>query len=477
MPRNKGHEIKVGVFVAIGLGIFALAIFALTGLGLSGGEDTYKVLFKSVAGLENGSLVRLGGLKVGRVESVGISKENARMAEAVITVKTGTPIHKDTKVQVTSVGVTGSMFLSMTLGSPDSPLLKSGATLRGEEATSFQDVINEAKGVAKRMNSVLTGLDKTANIVFEDVKKLVGDARAKVASILSTTDRAVLRFESILSVENEQNIKRFLASLGRAADRLEKNIEPAAKEFRLTLQRVRKSLGQVDRTAGAFSKLAGDSSGFVAELKRRLVSADRLMARYDRVGVGLEKVFTSGESAVAELTAALKNEIRVLREELQKEISAAGRTVRQEVGGVGDQARKTLKEGGAGLNSALSAVEGVARRVDGFLAGNQRDLKAVIVNVKVLTERLNKIVVEISGGEDGGRLTGAAEEMRLALKRAHSLMAQLDETVASHREDIQILITDLRETASNLSDFTAVIKDRPSSIILSAPAAPRTFDK
>ncbi|MEE9256970.1 MAG: MlaD family protein [bacterium] len=476
MPRNTGHEIKVGIFVAVGLGIFALAIFALTGLGLGGGEDTYKVLFKSVAGLENGSLVRLGGLKVGRVESVGISKENARMAEAVITVKTGTPIRKDTKVQVTSVGVTGSMFLSMTLGSPDSPLLKPGATLRGEEAASFQDVINEAKGVAQRMNSVLVGLDKTANTVFEDVKKLVGDARVKVASILSATDRAVLRFESILSVENEQNIKRFLASLGEAADRLEKNIEPAAKEFRLTLQRVRQSLGQVDRTADAFTKLAGDSSGFVADLKVRLASADRLMARYDRVGAGLEKVFASGENAVAELTAALKNEIRILREEIQKEISAAGRTVRREVGGVGDQARKTLQEGGAGLNSALSAVEGVARRVDGFLAGNQRDLKAVIVNVKVLTERLNKIVVEISGGEDGGRLKGAAEEMRLALKRAHSLMAQLDDTVASNREDIQILITDLRETASNLSDFTAMIKDRPSSIILSAPAAPRTFE-
>jgi hypothetical protein len=56
-------------------------------------------------------------------------------------------------------------------------------------------------------------------------------------------------------------------------------------------------------------------------------------------------------------------------------------------------------------------------------------------------------------------------------------MSQLDDTVASHREDIQILITDLRDTASNLSDFTTTLKDRPSSLILSQPAAPRTFER
>ena len=62
MPRDTGHEVKVGIFVAVGLGIFALFVIALTGIGFRGGEDVYRVHFKSVAGLENGSVVRLGGL-------------------------------------------------------------------------------------------------------------------------------------------------------------------------------------------------------------------------------------------------------------------------------------------------------------------------------------------------------------------------------------------------------------------------------
>ncbi|MDP7664163.1 MAG: MlaD family protein, partial [Nitrospinota bacterium] len=336
MPENTGNQVKVGLFVAAGLGIFALFIVSLMGLGLGGSKDTYSVLFKTVAGLENGSIVRLGGLKVGRVENVGISVRNARMAEAVISVNTGTPIRRDSRVLVTSVGVTGSMYLSITLGSPDAPLFRPGSVLRGQEAASFQDVINEAQGVASRMNKVLGGLDETAQLVFSDIQKLVRSARTKFDTILGATGRAVARVENILSEENERTITRFLASLGKAADRLEKNIGPAVKEFQLTLQRVRKSLAQVDRTADSFTKLAGDSSDFVAELKGRLSAADRLLARFDRVGEGLEKVLASGEKAVGELTGALKSEVRIVREELQKEIAATGSAVRGEISGVGE---------------------------------------------------------------------------------------------------------------------------------------------
>ena len=64
MPRDKSHEMKVGIFVTAGLAIFALFVVVLMGIGFSGEEVLYKVRFGDVAGLENGSIVRLGGLKV-----------------------------------------------------------------------------------------------------------------------------------------------------------------------------------------------------------------------------------------------------------------------------------------------------------------------------------------------------------------------------------------------------------------------------
>jgi ABC-type transporter Mla subunit MlaD len=200
------------------------------------------------------------------------------------------------------------------------------------------------------------------------------------------------------------------------------------------------------------------------------------MTRFDLVGEGLEKVFATGERAVGELAGALKTEIPLIREEVQKEIASAGSAVRGEISGVGSQAKASLKKGGESLQSTLGAVEGVANRVDGFLVTNQGELRKVIVNFSTLSSSLNEILLQV-GGEKGSKIKGAAEELRGAMSRARSLLSQLNEVVASHREDIQILISDLRETASNLSNFTATIKDQPSSMILSAPAAPRTFDK
>ena len=677
MFGSRGQEVKVGIFVTAGICIFALFVFGLTWVGLSGDGDTYRILFKNVAGLENGSLVRLGGLKVGRVERVGISKENQMMAEAVILVERGTPISKSSKIQVTSVGVTGSMYLSISLGLQGSALFKPGSVIQGQEAASFQGAINEARETASRVNKMLEGLDETTRMVFNDVQRLVRSIRGKVSSILGTADRAMARFENILSKKNEIIVTGFLVSLGRAADRLEKNIGPAISGLQLTLGRVRQSIGRVDQTAQAFKKLAGDSSALIAQINARLAVADRLLSRFERVSEGLEKVFATSEKAVADLTLALKAELQLIRGELQKEIAGAGSSVRheigsvasqakaqlrkgsaemegalrsakkeiegvgtslrrelgnvaiqakaqlqkgsaemggafrsakkeiegvgtslrheigsvasqakvqlqkgsagmegalrsakkeiegvgtslrrelgsvatqakaqlrkgsaemegalrsatkeiegvgtslrrelgsvatqakaqlrkgsaemegalrtakkevegvgtslrREIGGVATQARATLRKSGASLEKALLSVEKVAGRVDGFLVANQAELKNIFEGFGSLSKRLNTILLQISGGEGGDRLKGAAEELRLALRRANSLMGQLDDTVSSHREDIQILITDLRETARNMSDFTDTIKERPSSIILSAPAAPRTFGK
>src|SRR3990172_8166210 len=186
MPRNKAHEVKVGVFVAAGLAILALYILVLTGIAVTGGEDEYRVRFRNVAGLENGSLVALGGLKVGRVEAVGIAKDDISMMEAVIRVKRGTPIRQDSKAEVTSVGITGSMYLSFTLGTPKAPLLKPGTVIRGIEAASFQEVINEAREAATKVNKILGGLGETVESVANDAKGLMNDVRSQAGKGIAT---------------------------------------------------------------------------------------------------------------------------------------------------------------------------------------------------------------------------------------------------------------------------------------------------
>jgi ABC-type transporter Mla subunit MlaD len=438
MPRNKAHEVKVGIFVAAGLAIFAVFVVVLTGIAVTTGEDVYRVRFRNVAGLENGSIVALGGLKVGRVESVGIAKDNPAMMEAVIQVKNGTPIRANSKAEVTSVGLTGSMYLSLTLGTSDAPLLKPGATIRGAEAASFQEVINEARQAAGKVNQILGGLGETMDSVAKDAQGLMGEIRGQASKVIATTDRVLTRAESILSARNEQNINRFLAAVSRVSDSLEKNIEPLTKEFNETLRMARGSLREVNRTADAYAKLADQTSVLVTDVQKR---------------------------------------VEPLGDLLQKETSATGEALRKEIREVGEQVRRTVQEGGKDFTTAVGAVEGVSQKVQEFFETNRRELRTIVVNMSEVAERLNKVLAEVAGDEkNGDRLVGAAEELRLALGRARSLLTHLDETVASHREDIEVLITDLRETATNLNELTTTLRERPF-YIFRPPASPREFQE
>ncbi|MEK6711662.1 MAG: MlaD family protein [Nitrospinota bacterium] len=385
MPRNKAYEVKVGVFVAAGLAVLALFIVTLTGLTVTVGEDEYRVRFRNVAGLENGSLVALGGLKVGRVETVGIAKDDPSAMEAVIRVKKGAPIRRDSRVDVTSVGITGSMYLSLTLGSAQAPLLKPGATLQGTEAASFQEVINEARQAAERVNKILGSLGETVDAVASDARGLMNDVRGQAGDLIQSTGRMVRRAESVLSERNERNINRILDASAKVSESLEKGFDPTLREFSQTLQKARESLAEVDKTAQAYAGLAGD------------------------------------------------------------------------------------------VRKRIEPIEAVAREIEQFLQANRKELEATIVNISAMARRVNTILQEVAEGPDGNKLKGAAEELRLTLQKAHSLMSQLDETVASHREDIGLLITDLRDTAGNLSELSATLRERPSQVIFKPPASPREF--
>ena len=490
MPRDKAREIKVGIFVTAGLAIFALFVVVLMGIGFSGEEVLYKVRFGDVAGLENGSIVRLGGLKVGRVESVGIAQDDPGRMEAVILVKTGSPIRKDSKVQVTSVGVTGSMFLAISLGTANSPLLKAGGILRGEKAASFQDVINEVDTVATNLNKILVDLRDMAELISSEAKAIVLDIKVRMRSVLGSADRVAKRMENILNQKNELNINRFLTSLARVADTLEKNIEPSARELQATLRKAGETLGTIDRTARPYTSLAGDASKVLADVRASVAQARGVIASAGRVGASLEKVVVQGGEALESVKNAVEGEIQgvrqdlkeelgktagALREDLKGELSQTGDALRKEIGGVGGAAKKSLVAIEENLAAALASIEGAAKQVDEFLASNRKELREVILNFRLLSKRVDNIFVELSGGPDGDRLSGAAENLRLSLTRALSILSQVDDMVARNREDIQLLISDLRDTADNLNQFTTTLRDNPSTVIFRAPTPPREF--
>ena len=66
-------ELRVGLFVLVGLSVLAAGIFYVTGAGTIGPKYRLITYLPEVSGLANGAPVRLDGVEVGNVESIKLA--------------------------------------------------------------------------------------------------------------------------------------------------------------------------------------------------------------------------------------------------------------------------------------------------------------------------------------------------------------------------------------------------------------------
>ena len=109
-------ETIVGALALALAAAFLMYGYSVANAGLSS-DDSYEVLanFDSANGLTVGSDVRLAGIKVGIVSAQRLNEENYT---AALTLKLATQVRlpEDTSAKVTSDGLLGSNYISLTPG-------------------------------------------------------------------------------------------------------------------------------------------------------------------------------------------------------------------------------------------------------------------------------------------------------------------------------------------------------------------------
>jgi len=137
-------EIIVGIFVLAGLlclGYLAIRLGKLEVLGSQG----YVVYadFASVAGLKPGDPVEIAGVKVGKVESIALADDRARLG---LRIADHTKLQEDTIASVRARGLIGDKFIVLTLGGSDR-ILKPGDRIRETESPpDISDLIGKYIG-------------------------------------------------------------------------------------------------------------------------------------------------------------------------------------------------------------------------------------------------------------------------------------------------------------------------------------------
>jgi phospholipid/cholesterol/gamma-HCH transport system substrate-binding protein len=137
-------EIIVGIFVLAGLlclGYLAIRLGKLEVLGSQG----YLVYgdFASVAGLKPGDPVEIAGVKVGRVESIALADDRARLG---VRIADHVNLPEDTLASVRARGLIGDKYIVLSPGASDR-ILKTGERIRETESPpDISDLIGKYIG-------------------------------------------------------------------------------------------------------------------------------------------------------------------------------------------------------------------------------------------------------------------------------------------------------------------------------------------
>lgn len=158
-------ELRIGLMVLAALCVLAAFLFTLTpGQPLFASKTRFVTYLPDVAGLQEGSPVRLVGFDVGSVEKVGLSEfrdDPTRHAAVTFTLysKYANDIRTDSVAFVTTEGLLGQSVLELTRGVAGEPIPEGGA-VTGTEHGSMKQVVQNLEQLTANLNQLAIDVRK-----------------------------------------------------------------------------------------------------------------------------------------------------------------------------------------------------------------------------------------------------------------------------------------------------------------------------
>ena len=162
MQKSLEVEIKVGLFVLLGLALTMAAILVLGSADmLMSSKNKYSVHFDSVEGLIPGAKVVVGGIQIGTVDSANFDNDKHDIKVELGVARSETDwIRNDSTAEITTQGVLGDKFITIMPGSRDAPKLESGSEIPPRVGKDLTEFLSKGDQLMVSLNSIATALDR-----------------------------------------------------------------------------------------------------------------------------------------------------------------------------------------------------------------------------------------------------------------------------------------------------------------------------
>ncbi len=188
MFRDEKVELKVGLFVGIGMVLMFLIVFSIKDITLIGKGYGLNVLFKYVNGLTENSPVRFAGVHVGEVRDIqiyNIKETGETQVRVNVRVKSNIQIEDDSIARINTLGLLGEQYLELSPGKSKN-FLPQGATIIGRDPVQVQKQMERVNEFMASMSTIVDHVAKgegtigrllMEDTIYDDLEVIFGRLR------------------------------------------------------------------------------------------------------------------------------------------------------------------------------------------------------------------------------------------------------------------------------------------------------------
>jgi phospholipid/cholesterol/gamma-HCH transport system substrate-binding protein len=296
--RSANREVRVGLFVLVGIVAFLTILFTMTDVGTFRGRYYATTLVESAGGMRRGDPVQMRGVNIGRVidfdmvpHGVGVKME----------IYDEYDIPADSRAQVKSNGLLGGMVVDVVPGT-STERIAVGAEIPG--VSEGTDIMAQASAIGTRADTVLMRVNRLLS------DETIGSVGASAEELQALMDEL-----NTLVAQQRGQLAALSASLRRSAAGVE--AATTGPELQRTVQQVDALTAQMAQTTAGLNQTGTSLQAVVARLERGEGTLGKLSADqqlYDNLNAtvtNLNGTVTNLNALISDIQANPKKYINV----------------------------------------------------------------------------------------------------------------------------------------------------------------------
>lgn len=261
LPRSSANrEVRVGIFVLVGLAAFLIVLFTMTDVGTFRGRYYVETVVESAGGMRRGDPVQMRGVNVGRV--VGFDLVPTGGVDVQMEIYEEYDIPADSRASVKSSGLLGGMVVDIVPGRSEERIAD-GAMIPG---ASTVDVMVQAQGLTSRADTALMRVNQMLSAqtvgavgtsaqelqaLLEELNAIATQQRGQLTELSASLRRSAAGVESATTGPELERAVQNIDALTAQMDRTTRTLDATTT----SLQTV---IGRIERGEGTLGKLTTD---------------------------------------------------------------------------------------------------------------------------------------------------------------------------------------------------------------------------